>query len=423
MRRFDGVGLAAPQIEKSIRLLVCEFQPKEGEELDKNLQPFPLTVLVNPVITKYSKDEVVFDEGCLSFLGLEMKISRPREVNVLAQDQTGKKIKIRAKGLFARILQHEIDHLNGILFPDYAKDVKNLRHYMALKSVFLGTPQFAVPSLEALVVNGIPVTAVITEPDKPAGRGQKLTSPPVKTVAQEFGLPVFQPQSKEELTKNMSEIDPHYLIVAAYGKILPKKILDLVPYGSINIHPSLLPKYRGASPIQTAIIDGLNQTGITLMRMDENMDTGDIIIQKPVSISPDDTTESLSENLAIEGANLLVDTLGLYLTNQIQPTPQDKTQATYTKPIQKEDGEIDWKDKPEVIERKIRAYNPWPKATAWLIDNRQPTTHNKKRLIIHKAHIVKGKLIPDIVQLEGKKPTNWPDFLRGYQDSLPRCLQ
>lgn len=411
MRQYDGVGLAAPQMGISQRMIVIEYNPREKEKnTDK---PFPLTILINPAITRFSNEKVVMVEGCLSLPGLEMEVKKPKEVNVIAQDLNGKNIKIRAKGLLARVLQHEINHLDGILFTDLVKDVKNIKHYIDLRCVFMGTPEFAVPTLEALIVNNVNLVGVITETDKPVGRKQEITAPVVKKVAEEFGLPVFQSSSRGEIEEIIEKLQPDYIIVAAYGKILSQKILSVPDYGILNIHPSMLPKYRGGTPIQSAILNGDDRTGITIMKLNENMDEGDIISQKIFTIENTDTTESLSSRLAIEGAKFLIETLPLYLSNRIKPKPQEG-EPTYTKIIQKEDGEIDWKMPIEDIERMIRAYNPWPHAYTFL-DN--------KRLIIHQAHIKDGKLMPDVVQTEGKNPTNWEDFKRGFRGDLPEKLR
>ncbi|MDO8513442.1 MAG: methionyl-tRNA formyltransferase [bacterium] len=423
MRQYDGVGLAAPQIGESKRMIVLEYIPREKDT--NSDKPFPLIVLINPIVTKFSSEKCTMPEGCLSLPGLEIDVTRPKEVNVSAQDISGKAIKVRAKGLLARVLQHEIDHLGGVLFTDHVKDIKNLKHYNNLRCVFMGTPAFAAPTLEALITNNLNVVGVITETDKPAGRNQAIASPVIKTIAQEFGLPVFQPETNSEIEEIVEKLDPDYIVVCAYGKILSEKVLGIPGYGAINIHPSLLPKYRGASPIQGAILAGEEKTGVTIMKMDEKMDMGGIIWQKEYALESDATTETLSSRLAIEGAKLLIKTLPLYLGNRVQPEPQDDVKATYTKIIRKEDGEINWNEPIGMIERKIRAYDPWPRAFVMLKikDKKEKSKESGQRLIIHKAHLEDGKLVPGEVQLEGKKTTNWEDFKRGYKGNLPDKLR
>jgi len=232
----------------------------------------------------------------------------------------------------------------------------------------MGSPDFAVPSLEALlkVAN---VVAVVTQPDKPSGRGREISMPPVKKLAIEKGLKIFQPEKirKEENYNFIKEINPDLIIVAAYGKILPESLLKIPKFGAINVHASLLPKYRGASPISEAIIQGEKETGVTIMLMDEGMDTGDILSQEKIPIVLDDTTTKLSKKLSILGASLLIKTLDNYLAQKISPVPQDDSLATYSKILSKEDGKINWKSSAFDLERKIRAFDPWP--GAWTIFN------------------------------------------------------
>lgn len=413
MRQYDGVGLAAPQMGVSKRIIVVEYDPK-GDDKDRADKPFPLTILANPVITKFSKEQVIMPEGCLSLPGIEIDVKRPKEVNVTAQNLEGQSFKIRAKGLLARVLQHEIDHLNGILFTDHAKDVKNLKHYLDLRCIFMGTPEFAIPALEVLLVNNINLVGVITETDKPVGRKLALTPPAIKKVAEDFGLQVYQPECKADIELLVQELQPDYIVVVAYGKILTKKVLDFPDYGVINIHPSLLPKYRGPSPIQYALLNGDKKTGISIMKLTEKMDEGPIIAQKEFPIKEDDNYEILSEKLSIESAKFLVHTLPLYLSNQLKPVEQDPNLASYSKIIKKEDGLIDWKEPSNEILNKIRAYYPWPKAYGYI---------DGKRLIIHTSHLEDEKIVPEMIQLEGKNPVSWEDFKHGFSGTLPEILK
>jgi len=239
----------------------------------------------------------------------------------------------------------------------------------------MGTPEFAVPSLRALhtqaAQQNYAVVAVVTQPDRPAGRGNKVIASPVKQYAVEQGLPVLQPHS---LRKEPAAVDalralaPDLLVVAAYGQILRKEVLALPTHGPINVHASLLPAYRGASPITAALLDGLTQTGISMMRMDQGLDTGPVIAQAKIAIMPQDTTATLSERLAALGAHLLIETLPAWLAGTITPTPQDQLPGalSHCRQLDKADGGIDWQQPAVVIERMTRAYAPWPSAyTTW----------------------------------------------------------
>jgi methionyl-tRNA formyltransferase len=297
-----------------------------------------------------------------------------------------------------------------------------------MRIVFMGTPEFAVPSLKALIESGDEVVAVVTQPDKPKGRGLEVTPPPVKTLAQKYGIPVLQPQKikTEEFLKQLEELRPDIICVVAYGKILPKGILELPRYGCINVHASLLPKYRGAAPINWAIIRGEKVTGITTMKMDEGMDTGDILLQREVPIEDEDTAETLSHKLSLTGAEVLIETLNLLKEGKLKPIPQNHSQATYAPMLKKEDGEIDWGKTAEEIKNLVRGTLPWPGAYTFL-DN--------KILKVYKVRVVEGQGKPgeviksdketlrvatgenalDILelQIEGGKRLDTATFLRG----------
>jgi methionyl-tRNA formyltransferase len=297
-----------------------------------------------------------------------------------------------------------------------------------MRIVFMGTPEFAVPSLKALIESGDEVVAVVTQPDKPKGRGLEVTPPPVKTLAQKHGIPVLQPQKikTEEFLKQLEELKPDIICVVAYGKILPKGILELPKYGCINVHASLLPKYRGAAPINWAIIRGEKVTGITTMKMDEGMDTGDILLQREVPIEDEDTAETLSHKLSLTGAEVLIETLNLLKEGKLKPIPQNHSQATYAPMLKKEDGEIDWGKTAEEIRNLVRGTLPWPGAYTFL-DN--------KILKVYKVRVVEGQGKPgeviksdketlrvatgenalDILelQIEGGKRLDTATFLRG----------
>ena len=252
-----------------------------------------------------------------------------------------------------------------------------------MKIIFMGTPEFAVPSLRALVDSGDEVVAVVTQPDKPKGRGLEVAPPPTKVLAERHGIPVLQPAKikTEEFFNELKKFNPDLICVAAYGKILPKNILDLPHYGCINVHASLLPKYRGAAPINWAIIRGEKVTGITTMKMDEGMDTGDMLLKKEVPIEDEDTGETLSEKLSEIGARLLIETIRLLKEGQLNPIPQDHSQANYAPMLKKEDGKIDWQKSAEEIRNLIRGALPWPSAY---------TNLEGKLLKIYKARLAEG---------------------------------
>ena len=228
--------------------------------------------------------------------------------------------------------------------------------------IFMGTPEFAVPALAALGDGPLPIAAVYTQPDRPAGRGQKLTPSHIKAWALAHGLPVFQPPSLRApaAVEEMRALAPEIIVVAAYGKLLPDSILAIPLKTVLNLHPSLLPRYRGASPIAFPILNGDQVTGVTIMQVDSGVDSGPILAQRRVTIGPRDTAGTLGTTLAETGAELLRETLGRWLHGEIVPSPQNESQATVTKRLEKEDGGIDWRAPAVDIERRIRAFTPWP---------------------------------------------------------------
>jgi len=235
--------------------------------------------------------------------------------------------------------------------------------------VFLGTAAFACPSLEALAgASEHRIFAVVTQPDRPAGRGGKLTAPPVKETALRHRLLVLQPERVRDpsFVAWLRNARPELIVVIAYGQILPKEVLDLPRHGCVNVHGSLLPKYRGASPIQAALLHGETETGVTTMFMDEGLDTGDIILQSRVQIEPADDASTLQDRLAWEGAKLLLKSITLITCGEATRTKQDDAQATMCKKLRKEDGRIDWRMPAGAIWNRVRAFNPWPSAYCYL---------------------------------------------------------
>lgn len=277
-----------------------------------------------------------------------------------------------------------------------------------MKIVFFGTPDYVLPILRAIHKKfasrrgDSPIAAVVTSSPKPVGRKQILTYSPVDKWAHDHKLPIFY-KSKDLITE---KIDADLGILASYGEIISPEVINLFPKGILVIHPSLLPKYRGASPVSAAIINGEKETGITIFKMDDKLDHGPIISQFRENIYADDTGESLRNRLFEKSANLLIELIDAYLKNKISLKVQDDSKATFTKIIKKENGKVDLsKESPDEIIRKLRAFYPWP--GIW-------TVVGGKRLKILKAHIENEKLILDEVQLEGKKPVSWKQFKEAY---------
>src|SRR5690348_2045011 len=232
-----------------------------------------------------------------------------------------------------------------------------------MRIVFMGTPELAAVSLRRLIgAAGFEVDAVVTQPDQPKGRGLKLTASPVKEVARQANLPVLQPQRarEEHFIQQLAALKPDLIAVAAYGQILPKAILDLPRFGCLNVHTSLLPKYRGAAPIQHAILNGDSETGVTIMKMDVGLDTGDILSQEKTAIDPKDNAQTLHDRLANIGAQLLVRTIPDFVAGKIQPRPQPGEGVSHAPKIKKQDGQIDWTQPAQVICNRVRALVPWP---------------------------------------------------------------
>lgn len=239
-----------------------------------------------------------------------------------------------------------------------------------MKLIFAGTPELAAAALEALLRARTPVIAVYTQPDRPAGRGQKLQASPVKQLALSHGLPVYQPQSLKPKAEQqvIRELAPDLMIVAAYGLILPRGVLEIPRLGCVNIHASLLPRWRGAAPIQRALLAGDRETGITLMQMDRGLDTGAMLVRTPCPIEDSDTAQTLHDRLAALGARTLMENLDALLQGRLTPVPQDESLATYAAKIDKSEAPLDWSRLAVELERQVRAFNPWPVASTMLGD-------------------------------------------------------
>ena len=301
--------------------------------------------------------------------------------------------------------------------------------------VFMGTPAFAVPTLQALIAH-YEVIGVVTQPDRPAGRKQQLRQSPIKQLALQYDIPVFQPEKLRNpmAIEQLRAWEPDLQIVAAYGQILPQTVLDIPRYGSLNVHASILPRWRGAAPIHAAIRHGDSETGITIMHMDAGLDTGDIYTQQSILITSDETGQSLHDKLSLLGGELLIASLPGILSGETSRIPQDESFITYAPQIKKQEGEINWNEPAINIERLVRAFTPWPGTyTIW----------NGKQLKILAGTVVDGSIpsgdirklgdtivigtgdtayAPTIVQLAGKKQLPIAEFVRGYPDFIRSTL-
>jgi methionyl-tRNA formyltransferase len=296
----------------------------------------------------------------------------------------------------------------------------------------MGTPQFACPTLQRLMERGDTVLAVVTQPDRPKGRGQKSVPPPVKELAERHGLPVLQPLKVRapEFIESVREMNPDIIVVVAFGQILPKALLDAPQHGCINVHASLLPRYRGAAPLNWCIINGETETGVTTMQMDVGLDTGDMLLKKSTPIDPDEDTTSLHDRLSLMGAEALHETLELLSQGKLQPEKQDDALSCYAPMLKKEDGRIDWTRDARTIRNLVRGMTPWPGAFTYL---------DGKLIKVYQARTGEGEGTPgtvldagrddievacgggslflDELQLEGKKRLPVRDFLAGCRIS------
>jgi methionyl-tRNA formyltransferase len=301
--------------------------------------------------------------------------------------------------------------------------------------VFMGTPDFAIPALTALITHHR-VVGVVTQPDRPAGRQRKLQASPVKQLALEHGIPVFQPERirRPEAIAELRQWPVDVYVVAAFGQILPQTVLDMPPHGSLNIHASLLPRWRGAAPIQAAIRAGDTESGITIMKMDAGLDTGPILTQRAIPLTPNETGQSLHDKLARLGADLLMETLPGYLDGSITPQPQDEARVTYAPTIKKEEGIIDWTQPADVIERQIRAFTPWQgTSTTWdgqqlkiLAGEARPGSAPSGQVMSLNGTILVGTgadlLYPAQVQLAGRKAVSIEEFVNGKPELVNSTL-
>jgi len=307
-----------------------------------------------------------------------------------------------------------------------------------MRIIFMGVPEFAVPALERLISGEHQVVAVYTQPDKPVGRGRVPSFPPVKRVALEHGIEVHQLESFAQAgaIDSLAQLSADVIVVAAFGQILPSPVLTIAPFGCVNIHPSLLPRHRGPTPIPAAILAGDEWTGVSVMLLDKGVDSGPILAQRRVAIAPQDTTDSLTRTLAQIAAQLLGETLPRWLSRSLTPQPQSEDGATYTKLLSKGDGEIDWQLPASQIWRRVRAFYPWPGCyTTWRVKMLKiveavplPGERGEPGRVVPLdrgevgVQCGDGTLTLLRVQLEGRREMSAEDFLRGHRDFIGAIL-
>ena len=371
----EGIGLAATQVDIHQRIIVIDVSENRDERL----------VLINPELLEKS-GETGIEEGCLSIPEQRALVPRAEKVKIRALDRDGKPFELEADGLLAICIQHEMDHLVGKLFMDYLSPLKQQRIRQSsespglrirtnvsesLRIIFAGTPDFAARHLDALLSSGHNVVGVFTQPDRPAGRGKKLMPSPVKVLAEEKGLPVFQPVSLRPQENQQLVAEPRL--------------------GCINVHGSLLPRWRGAAPIQRSLWAGDAETGVTIMQMDVGLDTGDMLYKLSCPITAEDTSGTLYDKLAELGPQGLITTLKQLADGTAKPEVQDETLVTYAEKLSKEEARIDWSLSAAQLERCIRAFNPWP--MSWLEIEGQPVKVWKASVIDTATNAAPGTIL------------------------------
>lgn len=412
-----GVGIAANQIGADVSVFLVD--PEIEKRALKLNRPRKFAAYFNPGIKDYSKPKAFMEEGCLSLPGYRGEVERSKEVTLEYMDFDGKRKTLPAKGLLAHIFQHETDHLNGKLYVDHITDNKKLYKITPLKIVFFGSSEFSVPVLERLLSLKYSweyyVVGVVTLPDRPSNRGLVEKPTHVAALAEEHTLPLFKPNKLFDpiFIEKLKKLEPDLIILASYRKIIPKEILSIPKYGNLNIHPSMLPLYRGPSPIQSALLTGSTETGITIMKMNEKMDEGDIIAQLPFKGLPEENFQTLREKMSYQAGAFLAQVLPSYIDGRVEPVKQTELVKKliksekikdeldlYTKTFSKNDGFVDLANLPdkEKLNNMIRALYPWP--GVW--------TRYQGKIV---------KILPgEKVQMEGKKEVSLKDFRNGHKD-------
>lgn len=368
MGNASGAGLAAPQVGISKRIVVIDIG--EGPMF-----------LVNPEIVSFSQETQTGIEGCLSLPGYIGEVERPLRVSVRALDRDGHQVWFDAEGYLARVFCHEIDHLDGILYTDRATTISEVKkeepssegsdeegNEREIRAVFMGSPEFAVPSLDELVRAGVKVEIVVTQPDRPFGRKREMRPTPVKARAMDLSIPVLSCERVADplVVKRIVDIEPDFIIVVAFGQKLPKELLSAPGIGCLNLHPSLLPKYRGGNPIQRAVMNGDTATGVSIIHMSERMDAGDVAMQKEVPIGPNETFGTLEKRLASLGAHALVEVVYLMMLGKASRTPQDESKASLALHLSKGEEVIDWSRPALEVHNLVRGLSPRPGAVTYM---------------------------------------------------------
>src|SRR3990167_1888547 len=419
----EGVALAAPQVGVSWRLFIVrrdrtiDAKRDESGKLSTPHQLEPeIEVYVNPEIVKTSRKRARADEGCLSVHGVYGTTKRHERVTIKARRPDGGHIQRGAGGLMAQIFEHEIDHLNGILFTDHAEHLIRLPAQAGIPSgsmhsfAYFGTPRVASDTLALLIERGFVPAIVVTSPDAPKGRGLALTQSETKALALAHTIPVMTPENLDaEAVATIRAFGCEYAVCVAYGKIFPEELINAFPGGVLNVHYSLLPKYRGATPVETALLRGESETGVTIQKMVKELDAGDILAQETTPIAPDETARELRPRLIELGARLLVDTLPEYLGSNVTLVPQDASRlsaqagATRAYKIKKEDGLLSLPAGRHGSPQQD--LENWNKYRAYADSIGTYFMKNGKRMKIALAEFAKGEFRVLRVIPEGKKET------------------
>lgn len=349
MYHENGVGLAAPQVGVSQRVIVVDA----GEQH---------CVLINPEIVSAEGSQTEPLEGCLSIPDLAGEVERAERIRIRGLGPEGRELWLDARGYFARVLQHEVDHLDGVLFTDRARRIVRAGAETKLKTVFMGTSEFGAEVLRVLLEGDVVPELVVTRPARPAGRGLRLQASPVQALAAEAECEVFAPERLRDpaVLERLRGLAPDALLTAAYGQIVPEALLALPRLGGVNVHPSALPRYRGPDPIRRAVWEGETATAVTILRMSREVDAGDILAQEPVPIEPEEDAETLSRRLAGVGGRLLLRALRQLATGKAEAVPQDAAAATYAAKISPEEEEADFSLPAATLACRIRALAPRP---------------------------------------------------------------
>ncbi|MDO8742151.1 MAG: methionyl-tRNA formyltransferase [bacterium] len=404
-KELDGVALAAPQIDLSYQIFIVR-KDRTLPPLPKGTQNTPSSsetdIYINPKIVRTSRKRAKRDEGCLSVRGVYGTTDRHERVTIKARRPDGSQVERGAGGLMAQIFEHEIDHLNGILFIDHATQLVQVARGSERRFAYFGTPKVSSDTLSILIENGFIPAVVITSPDAPRGRGLTLTPSETKSVALEHDIPVLTPEKLDaDAIAAIHAYECDYALVVAYGKIFPETLIESFPHGVLNVHYSLLPKYRGATPMEAALLAGDPTTGVTIQKMVKELDAGDIIAQKETKIESDETARELRPRLIEMGAGLLVATLPDYLSDAITPVPQDHSKASRSRKTKKEEGQLSL---------DASALENWNKYRAYADSIGTYFFENGKRIKITSAALKNGNFVIERVIPEGKKEMSYSDF-------------